>query len=122
MRNVLIGCGFLILLFCAVPAEACQECYEYYSDQTLDWCQSCRYVYCGHETCTIKSYSWPFSYRTYCEVLGEDCAEQGGIDKGWCGTGPVERADLPKRLDETWRLAAVRIYRPDHADSRARKS
>lgn len=102
MRKLLFICGVLFVVLLAPPAEACQECSEYFDYQTLNWCLYCVESRCGYFACQIEQYG----SMDFCTGDG-GCFEYGGHCPD--EPQPVAPDGGESRLATKWRLETVRV-------------
>ena len=126
MHRALVG---LLVLFAALlfapSASASEVCAEYFDWQSLDWCPYCSTVYCGYFSCAVRQSA---AWGDYCTGENAGCFEYGGncssepdIHEPARRQGPHASNATPppiRPLEETWRLARVRVYQPRTAVSR----
>jgi hypothetical protein len=102
MRTFFIAAVITLALAYARPARACQQCYEYFDYQSLDWCLYCAETNCGWEECNIVELN---PGDESCSFAGEHCF----TTSKHCPFEPQVELKMPKPLDQTWRLARVRV-------------
>ena len=106
MRKFAFGIILAVVILWAAPSQACEDCSEYFNSQNFEWCYYCHASYCGFFNCWIQSEPVVGGgFQDVCAGDAYDCFEYGG----GCVQEPVMRF---RRLDETWRLARVRINQP----------
>jgi hypothetical protein len=108
----------------ALPASACEVCAEYFDWQSLDWCPYCSTVYCGYFTCAVRQSTAWGAYCTGehagCFEYGGNCSSEPDIHEPARRQGPHAMNSTPSpagRLEDQWRLARVRVYKPRPAAS-----
>jgi hypothetical protein len=107
--KVILAAAFALVVLYASPAQACEECNDYFSDQSLEWCWRCDWAVCGSFQCVIRYYEGlNFEHCTgdnQCFEYGYGCMQE-----------PQMRLK-PERLDQVWHLARVRVEqsRPNRA-------
>lgn len=104
MRTLFVSALVLAALtFLAPSAEACERCQQYFYYGCSCWCWTCTPMYCGQFDCEIvQRFGVDFcTGEDGCFESGRGCSEEPPI-------GAVE-----PRLEDTWRLAEVRILEHD---------
>lgn len=107
MRKLALGAVLLAVLW-AAPSQACEDCDEYFDYQSLDWCLNCQDTACGFFNCWVQEQNVAGGgTQDYC--AGDD---YGCFENGYACIQEPRDIRLPARLDETWRLARVRVLQP----------
>ena len=108
MSKFLLGAALVFTIVWATPAQACEDCSEYFDWQANDWCTFCQEnTDCGFFRCWIRE--WPAAGGGTADVCGGD--DEGCYIVGRaCVQEP--RMRLTPRLNDTWRLARVRVDQP----------
>jgi len=101
MRIILLSAVMITLAY-AAPASACQQCFDYFDYQALNWCLYCDETNCGWEECNIVELN---PGEEDCSYAGEHCFT---LQKH-CPFEPQVNLKAPAQLDKTWRLARVRV-------------
>jgi len=106
MRNLVILSAVTLAAFLSVaPLQACEKCDQYFSYQSLTWCDYCAASYCGYFSCRIQYF--PGLGQEYC--TGDDgCFEVGHGCK-------QERVLQETRLENRWRLTRVQLIPPQRS-------
>ena len=71
MRNLMVAAVLIALCLYAPPAQACEECAEYFDYQSLHWCPYCRSSNCGYFSCEIRQI---FGGPDYCTGDDQGCS------------------------------------------------
>lgn len=106
MRKLALGIILAIGVLWAAPSQACEDCSDSFDPQALDWCMYCHGSYCGFFSCWIQDA--PTQDGGTMEECAGDAYECFENDRG-CEQEPMMRL---RPLDETWRLARVRVLQP----------
>lgn len=102
-RVFLFGLVVLAALLVAPNASACEDCSSYYDYQNLHWCSICIPTHCGYFQCDIRQASWG---TDYCGGDDAGCFDMTGYRTGGCG--PEQQGYVGPKLEDRWRLKAVR--------------
>ncbi|HYH08404.1 MAG TPA: hypothetical protein VEK11_15210 [Thermoanaerobaculia bacterium] len=95
---------FVLVILCAVPLFACEDCDEYFDYQAQEWCPYCVATQCGFFNCDIRQYG----LYDYCTGDDYGCFE---AHRGCKIERTLQEVRLPQpaKLADTWRLASVRV-------------
>jgi hypothetical protein len=106
MKALLASCGIIFVFAFTTPAAACQQCYEYFDYQAVDWCLYCTETNCGFEECNIVELN---PGEESCSFAGEHCFT---VNRH-CPFEPQGQLLSPQQqqLSQRWRLARVRVTR-----------
>ena len=112
MKRMLVVLAFLaVTAMYAVPAEAtCYQCQVYFYYGCSCFCRYCAPTYCGDFGCNVRQHG--STGMEWCD--GEEgCFEVG---RG-CQAEPIVAFN---KLEDTWKLTAVRVLRQPQADRAAK--
>jgi hypothetical protein len=104
VKHAFLVAAVFLLVFSGLPALACQNCTTYFNYETETWCKTCdTEANCGWFNCWVFQ-PLPGS-DDYCTGDDFGCFTY----RRHCASEP--QAEMPKRLDESWRLGRVHVYR-----------